>query len=355
MSRYVLGLLLLTPFTTGCQHFLVRTQNRIAFDHPMDTRVTTDIPPVSPTAGRVQAVPVRAGNSATKVAVIDIDGLLLNTPFVGPSSLGENPVSLFREKLDAVEADGCVKAVVLRVNSPGGGVAASMTMRHDLERFKLRSGLPVVACLLDTAAGGAYLIASAADQIVAGPATVTGGVGVVLNLYNLADSMRQFNVIPQGIKAGKYTDLGSSTRSLEADENKEDKVILQAMADEFHAQLKADILKSRPGIDLANGTTFDGRIFTASQAVARKLVDRVGDLDDAIDLAASSGGCPERPAAVLYRRTNDPAHSVYAVTANVPLQGAGVLPSVPGLERSRMPTFLSLWQPDPTIEKMCGK
>ncbi len=118
----------------------------------------------------------------TRVAIIDVDGLILNTPFVGPLSCGENPVALFREKLDAVARDKCVKAVVLRINSPGGGVAACISMRHDLERFKACTKLPVVACLMDTAAGGAYYLASGADQIVAGPATVTGGVGVILNL-----------------------------------------------------------------------------------------------------------------------------------------------------------------------------
>ncbi|HEX4614037.1 MAG TPA: S49 family peptidase, partial [Urbifossiella sp.] len=145
---------------------------------PLETRVSGEMPPVNPTAGPVRPVVVSAGTSATRVAIVDVDGLLLNSPFVGPLSLGENPVALFRERLDAAEADPCVKAVVLRINSHGGGVAACQTMRHDLERFKARCGKPVVACLLDTACGGAYYLASAADQVVAGEATVTGGIGV---------------------------------------------------------------------------------------------------------------------------------------------------------------------------------
>ena len=112
---------------------------------------------------------VQAGGArhAPRVAVIDVDGLILNTPFVGPLSVGENPVALFREKLEAAAADRCVRGVVVRVNSHGGGVAACISMRHDLERFKANTGLPVVACLMDTATGGAYYLASAADQIVA--------------------------------------------------------------------------------------------------------------------------------------------------------------------------------------------
>jgi protease-4 len=266
-------------------------------------------------------------------------------------SVGENPVSLFREKLDAIEADPCIRAVVLRVNSPGGGVAASLAMHHDLEQFKTKTGRPVVACLMDTATGGAYLVASAADQVIVGPATVTGGLGVILNLYNLKDLMLQFNIQPQSVKAGAWTDIGSSDRPL----SEEEKQLLQDMADEFQHHLHAGITNSRPTMDRQDKTTFDGRIFTGRQAVERNLADRLGGLDDAIALAASLAGTSARPEVVLYRRANDPAYTVYAVTPNVPLQGAGLLPNVPGLDRSKMPTFLSIWQPELTMEKLGGK
>lgn len=339
-------------FAVGCRGVFVRTDNRVRIDGPVDTRVTAEITPVS--GGPVRPVVVQAGDAAETVAVVDVDGLILNTPFAGPSSVGDNPVAAFREKLDAVEAGGCVRAVVLRVNSHGGGVAACSAMRRDLERFKARTRLPVVACLLDTATGGAYYLASAADCVVADQATVTGGVGVILNLFNLRELMSQFNIFPQQVKAGANVDLGSSTRALTPDE----KDILQRMADEFHARLRDDILRSRPRIDPAGGATFDGRILTGSQALARGLVDRLGDLDESIALAAQyarGGEAAGRPRVVLYRRPNDPAHSIYAVTANVPLQGAGLFPNLPGLDRSKLPTFLSLWQPEMTMEKLGGK
>src|SRR5262249_53431806 len=152
-----------------------------SFDGPVDTRVRVDIPPVAP-AGPVQPVAIPPCGPGPRVAVIDVDGLLLNTPFSGPGSVGENPVALFREKLAAAEADPAVVAVVLRINSPGGSVAAALTMRGELERFKARKRVPVVACLLDLGCGGAYYLASASDQIVAGAGTVTGGIGVILNL-----------------------------------------------------------------------------------------------------------------------------------------------------------------------------
>lgn len=342
MRGVVLFLMLLTA-SCGCQRLVVGTK----IVGPIDSRV--DIPPVSVIAGDVRPVVVQPG--APTIALVDVDGLILNAPFVGPLSVGENPVALFREKLEAIACNPHVKGVVLRVNSPGGGVAACISMRHDLERFKERTKLPVVACLMDTAAGGAYYLASACDQVMVGPATVTGGIGVLLNLFNLRDLMAQFNVIPQSIKSGDYTDIGTSARALTEGE----KGILQAMADEFHKQLIADVKRTRPAI--TNNNAFDGRIFTGSQAKAIGLADVVGDLDDAIQLAAAMGcpGLSARPGVLMYRRGNDPAHSVYAVTPNIPLQGAGLLPNLPGLDRSKLPTFLSVWQPELTMEKLGGK
>ena len=338
--------LMLVLMGTGCERYFTRAQSSFS----------NVLAPVNPYAGPVQPVQVEAGGANVRIAVVDVDGLILNTPFVGPLSVGENPVALFREKLEAIQRDPCVKAVVLRVNSPGGGVAACESMRRDLERFKARTHIPVVASLQDLTTGGAYYVASAADAVIATPATVTGGIGVILNLFNLRDLMAQFNIIPQIVKSGDLVDIGSSARSLDPAE----KAILQTMADEFHKQLENDITRSRPKVDLEGGTTFDGRIFTGKQALSRGLVDQIGDLDDAIQMAAQLG-CPNccsngcQPQVVLYRRLNDPANSIYAVTANVPLQGAGLLPNLPGLERSKLPTFLSLWQPELTIERLGGK
>jgi protease-4 len=343
MRRVLLTFVIVLSCVSGCK------SDRFTLKTIAETRIENDTPPISTHAGHVRPVVVQSGPS--RVAIVDVDGLILNTPFVGPMSCGENPVALFREKLEAIACDNCVKAVVLRINSHGGGVSACISMRRDLERFKERTKLPVVACLMDTATGGAYYLASAADQVVAGHATVTGGIGVILNLYNLQDLMAQFNVIPQSVKSGDMTDIGTSARRLTDDEKK----LIQSMTDEFHKQLIADIKRTRPSA--TDATNFDGRIFTGSQAKAKGLVDHIGDLDEAIQLAAQVG-CPSvaaRPGVVMYRRGNDPARSVYAITANVPLQAAGLFPSLPGLDRAKLPTFLSLWQPELSIEKLGGK
>jgi protease-4 len=334
-------------------------------------------------------VPAANGDSCGPVvAVIDIDGLLLDMDMTGPGSAGENPVSLFRERLDAAAADPCVKAVVVRINSYGGGVAASDMMRRDLEQFKNRTHLPVVASLLGTATGGAYYIATAADQIIALPTTVTGGIGVILNLYNLEKTIEQYNIGPATVKSGQFIDSGTPLRTATDPE----RAHLESIARLFHQRFKEVVLQSRPTIqsvpsdpridatakelseqlgrtpteselaerlqtsplELAKSMIFEGQIYTGAQAVQLHLVDSLGYPDDAVAAGCGMAGLA-RAQVVLYHRCNDRARSVYSTTANVPLQGETTVLNLPGLARSRMPTFLYLWEPEPTMEKLSGR
>lgn len=315
-------------------------------------RIQADMPPVLD-RGPVCQMTVRRGSgqgASATVAVIDVDGLLLNMDMVGFSSMGENPVSLLREKLDAAACDECIKAVVLRINSPGGAVTASDIMWREVQIFKARTNRPVVACLLDVGAGGAYYLASAADQIVAHPTTVVGGVGVILNLYNLQDTMEQFNVVGVPIRAGANIDLGSPVKPL----TEEARALLQAMANEYHERFKWVVTEARPGLKEAKAEVFDGRVFTASQAQQHGLIDKVGYLDDAIQTAEQLAGLsPSR--VVLLHRNGDPARSPYAVTPNTPIQGSLLPLSIPGLDRSKLPTFLYMWQADPSTERLSGR
>ena len=284
------------------------------------------------------------------IALVDVDGILVNDNLSGPYSAGENPVATFHEKLSAIERDPQACGVVLRINSPGGGVAASQTMRHELVAFRQRTGLPVVACLMDVGAGGAYYLAAACDAVYAQPGAVVGGIGVIFNAYNLQDTMAQFNVIGQPVKSGENIDLGSPVRGL----NEESKAMLQSIADEFHNQFRDDVLDARPIPEPLDETTFDGRIFSPAQAVDHGLVDAMATLDEAIDEARRRAQQPDA-AVVMYRRRDSPPHSMYATTPNVPLQATFSPISVPGIDRSRLPAFLYMWQPEPTLERLGGK
>jgi protease-4 len=288
--------------------------------------------------------------NAPTVAIIDVDGLLLDTDSTGLGSWGENPVSVFRERLDAVECDPRICAVIIRINTPGGSVTATDIMWRDLMAFKKRSCLPVIACLMDVAAGGGYYLATAADTIVAHPTSVAGGIGCILNVYNLQDLMAQFNIIGTPIKAGPNIDLGTPIKQLSDDKRK----LLQDMADEFHARFRTVVVNNRPGVDRKLETTFDGRVFTATKAKELHLIDQIGYLDNAIAAARNRAGV-NYVNVMFYHRRDDPPLSQYAITPNTPLQKGLIPVNVPGLERSKLPSFLYLWQMEPSSEAALGK
>jgi len=321
---------------------------------PLQVRTVSHVsltPQPATASGPLQEMPVRGRCSAApKLAVVDVDGLLLNADMVGLYSQGENPVGLFREKLDRIVRDPAVCAVVLRINTYGGGVTATDIMWRDLLAFKARKPVPVVACLMDVATGGGYYLATAADQIIAHPTTVTGGMGVILNLYNLRDLMSQFNIFGAPIKSGQNADLGSPLRELDPQSRK----LLQDMADEFQMRFRRVVQETRPEHDPQRTEDFDGRIFTAQQALERGLIDQIGYLDDALEVAKQMAGlCSAQ--VVFYHRSSDPARNLYSITPNVPVQTTILPLSIPGLERSKLPTFLYLWQPEPTMERLGGR
>ncbi|MHB1424432.1 MAG: S49 family peptidase [Gemmataceae bacterium] len=358
--------LVLSMSLTGCHHvFHIATDSLIRTETPLATRnhVITETPPVSdggpvvemPLASSLYPLPQvegdKGGGEDSKVAIVDVDGLLLNMDMTGLYSLGENPVSIFREKLDVIAGDPRVRAVVLRINSPGGGVTATDMMWRDLQAFRGKTQRPVVACLMDVAAGGAYYLATASDLIVAHPTTITGGIGVILNRYNLSGAIGYFSLQALPIKAGKNIDLGNEVLPEPSPQRKQ---LLQTMAEEFHQRFRQVVAEARPNIVSKDEELFDGRVLTAQQALQHQLLDRIGYLDDAIAAARELAHVKESRV-VLYHRCNDPAHSVYAITPNVPLQNTLLPISVPGLDRSRLPTFLYMWQPDPSLEKLGGR
>ncbi len=343
---------------TGCQNRPFQMRGFVNMAGKMgvdgDVRMTGDVKTsvkADNTASRLTSVVIqsasKACNTSSKIAVIDVDGVLINKNITGMGSMGENPVALFREKLDALRCDPSIRGVVLRINSAGGGVTATDIMSRDLQQFRAQTNLPVVACLMDVGAGGAYLLATHADAIVAHPTSIVGGIGVILNIYNLEDAMGQVNIVSLPVKAGEHIDAASPERRLEDEE----KIILQGIADGFHKRFIDHIKQTRPDT-AADKENFDGRIFSGDIAAVRGLVDEVGYLDDAIAMARSRAGVGTDSAVVMLRRDNDRAYTQFDVTPNTP---SPLLPiKVPGLDRSSLPTFLYLWQPDPSYLTSAG-
>jgi protease IV len=338
--------LCLTLAGTGCIG-PIKTDSRIAVDGfpPVKAQLSVDVP--AKNTGPLVAMPVESGDAAA-IAVVDVDGLLVNQNITGPYASGENPVDLFRERLDAVAANNRVCAVVLRINSPGGSVTATDIMWRELLNFKAKTNKKVVVCLMDYGCSGGYYLATAGDFIVAHPTTLTGGIGVVFNSYNTRDSMGLVGMIPQIIKSGENIDMGAVTDSLP----KEVRKMLQSVGDDLHRRFRKIVVDYRPGV-VQDETTFDGRIFTSQQALERKLIDHIGYLPEAI---ATAKQLARQPAAqvIFYHRENDPARTPYATSPNQPLQHSLLPLNLPGLDRSRLPAFLYLWQPDPTLIRLGG-
>ncbi len=274
-----------------------------------------------------------------KVAILDVDGMLFNARTSGLLSDGDNPVALFREKLDAAAADKRVKAVVLRINSPGGAVTASDIMHQDLLNFRRETGMPVVACLMDVAASGGYYVATGCDLIIAHPTTVTGSIGVIMSLYNASGLMTKLGVTSDPIKSGANKDLANPVRPM----TPEERAILQGVVNRFHEQFVQIVAVGRNLPEEHVRVLADGRIYTAAEAKERGLVDEVGYLEDA--LAAAMGmACLTDAALVAYDRCEGTRGSIYSGLPNLPKE-IKVNLNVPGLTQPTGAAFLYLWEP----------
>ncbi len=306
--------------------------------------------PTATDPGPMIAVPVRAGRPGMRVGMVDVDGLILNQNLSGLYSVGENPVSAFREKLQAAAADPSVRAIVVRINSPGGSVTASDILAEELRRFRQETGRPVVTCLMDLATSGAYYVAVGGDRVVAHPTTITGGVGALINHYNLQDAAAQFNARSGAVKSGPKVDMGSYASPLPDD----DAELLQEMVDGFRDRFRERVAARRRGMTSTDVAAIgDGRVISAPKALGLHMIDRIGYVHDAIDEAEALAGV-RGGEVVLYQRKGYPTHSIYAITP-APVDGGLVPISVPGLDRAKLPTFLYLWQPDPTLLRLGGR
>src|SRR5579883_1793928 len=267
----------------GCGHALpivttFRGEAGVAADANLRGAVDIRLPPVEmklPAAadpGEVIAKVVRAGTGGgpcPRIALVDIDGVLLNQNHGSLYAVGDNPLASFRDKLEAAARDPQVAAVVLRINSPGGSVTACDIMAEELRRFKAQAGKPVVACLMDVATSGAYLVAAEADGIVAHPTGLTGALGVLFNHFNLQDAMAQLNVTADPVKSGPRIDMGTVAAPLDD----ETRALLQQMADAYRDHLQRGVRRRRSALTDADlRAVADGRVLLASQALERHLV-----------------------------------------------------------------------------------
>jgi protease-4 len=307
-----------------------------------------------PTAFYVELVPARQKLKETeiqrdkglfvrdKIAVIDVDGLLMNRRSQGLMRYGANPVSLFVQKLDKAAEDRNVKAVVLRINSRGGTVAASDIMYHSLREFKRKTSKPVVACILGVGCSGAYYLACGGDGILAQPGSVTGSIGTILQTFSFAGTMEKIGVKAVTIKSGELKDLGSPLHDMRAEERE----VLEEIINQFYQQFLDVVQKGRKEIEEQKLRELaDGRVFTAEAALEEKLIDRIGYPTDGIEWAKEIAGV-EKARVVIYGRSSGHKANVYSSAVNDEgVAGALVNVELPDWLSSGEAQFLYLWQP----------
>lgn len=220
-----------------------------------------------------------------RIALIRVEGVILDSQ----TTIGE---------LKRFSENPSVKAIVIRIDSPGGGVVPSQEIYDAVKRVRSKNNKAVIASMGSVAASGGYYIAAATDRIVANPGTLTGSIGVIMETANVEGLLQKIGVEGIVIKSGKYKDVGSPLRKMTVDE----RGLLQAVMDDVHKQFIEAVAEGR-SLELRVAQALaDGRIFTGRQAKDAKLVDELGDLEDAIQLAAEVVGIEGEPKVIEPRR-----------------------------------------------------
>ncbi len=228
--------------------------------------------------------PMKSLPGLDRIALVKVEGVLISSERIV-------------DELKNYSQDSSVKAIVLRVDSPGGAVVPAQEIYEALKNAR-KEGKKVVVSLGSVAASGGYYIAAAADRIVANPGTLTGSIGVKMEFANLERLLEKIGVKGMVLKAGKYKDVGSPYREMTAQERE----LLQNVIDDVHSQFIEAVAEGR-NIPLRDVRAIaDGRIFTGRQAYELKLVDQLGDLSTSIQAAADLAGIKGKPRVVSRER-----------------------------------------------------
>ncbi len=297
------------------------------------------IPPVEPLKETTVS-----GSGKDKILIIDISGIISEE---GKSSLvglsGEpDIVTRIKEELKLAAKDKHIKAIILRINSPGGTVTAADIMYHEIEQFKEKTGIKVIASIMDLGASGGYYVAVSADKIVAHPTTVTGSIGVIMLNLSFEGLLQKIGVKDTSIKSGEYKDMGSPLKTMTDEERK----IFQSVMNNLYERFLAVIAKNRKELTPEKIRSLaDGRIYTAQQALELKLIDQIGYLDETIAQAKKDAGI-EEARVVIYHRPGTYKNNIYSQLSSSSFGAINLLNiDLKTFARSGTPSFMYLWAP----------
>ena len=220
-----------------------------------------------------------------RIQVVDVNGELVESRII-------------LDQLKRYEDSNSVKAILLNIDSPGGGVAASQEIYTEIRRLREKKDKVIVAYLSSTGASGAYYVACAANKIVANPGTIVGSIGVIAEWVNYADLLQWAKLKEIVFKTGEFKDTGSPTRALTDNERK----YFQGLIDDMYIQFVEAVASGRK-LDLQEVRSLaDGRVFTGRDAKERKLIDEIGNFQDAVDHTAKLAGISGKPRLIRLNR-----------------------------------------------------
>ncbi len=217
-------------------------------------------------------------NIGGSIALLEVNGVIQDTGEGGLFQTSGYHHQMLLSQLDHAAEDPTVEGIILRVNTPGGGVVESAEIHEKIINAQVEYGKPVFISMGSMAASGGYYIAAPADMIVASPQTITGSIGVIMESINVTELAENYGVKVNTIKSGPYKDIMSATREM----TDEDRAILQSLIDESYDEFVRIIAEGRDMSEEEVRTIADGRIYSGNQALELDLVDELGSLDDTI-------------------------------------------------------------------------
>ncbi len=259
--------------------------------------------------------------STSKVAILPIEGEILDA---------RDTLDLLHKYAD----NSSVRAIVVRINSPGGAIAPSQEIYSEIRKTRGKSGKPIVASLDSVGASGGYYIAAACDEIVANPGSITGSIGVILDWMEVDQLVQWAKMRRETITSGPMKAAGSPFRQLTDAERQ----YLQRIVLQLHGQFVKAVAEGRAGkiSEQQVAQLADGRVFTGQEALALKLVDRIGSLGDAVTLAARKAGVRGEPSTIYPRKRQ---HTLLdLITDSEDTQSL-----IERIAARRMPRFLYRW------------
>jgi protease-4 len=287
-----------------------------------------------------------SGSGDEKILIMSIHGVISDSPET--SYISRTKPSMVQEvvsQLRLAEKDKKVKAILLKINSPGGSVTASDIIYHELEAYKKRTGNKIVVCMMDVAASGGYYVALPGDCIVAHPTTVTGSVGVIMMRPKFVGLMDKLGLKVDVTKSGKNKDMGSPFRQGTQEEDQ----LFQGIIDGLYKKFSGLVLKHRNVDEAAMAEIASARVMLAEEALKLNMIDKIGYINDAVAEARSISDLPPSTKLVVYRRTEFQNDNVYNDTTFQADKGISLvnLGMLEGLTQAKA-GFYYLWLPGGT-------